>query len=114
MRTRQVSRIGPTCDVFGIPVASLSMEETIAFCDEMLSGQRPTGLVCTADTSGVVIAQTDEELKTIYQTSALNTADSQGVVWAMKRRGYPDRGRVSGVDLMDRLMALSAEKGYRV
>jgi N-acetylglucosaminyldiphosphoundecaprenol N-acetyl-beta-D-mannosaminyltransferase len=100
--------------VFGIPVASLSMEETLSFCDEMLAGQRPPGIVCTADTSGVVIAQQDEELKAIYNASALNTPDSQGVVWAMKRRGYPDRGRVSGVDLMDRLMALSAEKGYRV
>lgn len=78
-----------------------------------IAGQEPR-LVVTADACGIAQAQTDPELMKIYQTADLVTPDSVGVLWAVKRQGQGLPERVSGVDLVDRLCAASADKGYRI
>jgi N-acetylglucosaminyldiphosphoundecaprenol N-acetyl-beta-D-mannosaminyltransferase len=60
-----------------------------------------------------VLAREDLELADVYKNASLVTADSSGVVWGLARRGAPVE-RVSGVDLVDRICALSAEHGYRL
>lgn len=72
-----------------------------------------THIVATADSSGIYMAQSDPLLMDIYRRASLVTCDSYGVVWAVRRAGR-DVERVSGVDVADRLMRLSAEKGYSV
>jgi N-acetylglucosaminyldiphosphoundecaprenol N-acetyl-beta-D-mannosaminyltransferase len=71
-------------------------------------------LVITADSSGIVLAQTDQHWRDILNSADLVTPDSNGVVWAARRRGTPLRERVSGVDLLDILCARASKKGYRV
>jgi N-acetylglucosaminyldiphosphoundecaprenol N-acetyl-beta-D-mannosaminyltransferase len=44
----------------------------------------------------------------------LVTADGQPVVWASRLLGDPLPSRVPGIDLMERLLALAADQGYRV
>ncbi|MEZ0325554.1 MAG: WecB/TagA/CpsF family glycosyltransferase [Fimbriimonas sp.] len=68
----------------------------------------------TADSSGIVQAQTDSELAALYEMASLVTADSSGVVWAINRRQRCIRERVSGVEIVDRVCALSADRGYRI
>jgi N-acetylglucosaminyldiphosphoundecaprenol N-acetyl-beta-D-mannosaminyltransferase len=53
-------------------------------------------------------------LRELMLEADLITPDSFGVVWAAKRAGKPVEGRVSGVDLVDRICGLSARKGYRL
>jgi N-acetylglucosaminyldiphosphoundecaprenol N-acetyl-beta-D-mannosaminyltransferase len=71
-------------------------------------------IVVTADASGLAQAQSDPEHLNIIRNADLVTADSVGVIWAAKRAGMPVPERVSGVDLVDRICALSADKGYRI
>jgi N-acetylglucosaminyldiphosphoundecaprenol N-acetyl-beta-D-mannosaminyltransferase len=71
-------------------------------------------LVITADASGIVQAQTDGELKALYEKAALVTADSTGVVWAINRKQPCLKERVSGVDIVDEVCRLSADRGYRI
>ncbi|MBS1719638.1 MAG: WecB/TagA/CpsF family glycosyltransferase [Armatimonadetes bacterium] len=71
-------------------------------------------MVVTADAAGIVQSQSDPELRKIYEEADLVTPDSIGVLWAAKRKGHPLPARVSGVDLAERLCALSADKGYRI
>jgi N-acetylglucosaminyldiphosphoundecaprenol N-acetyl-beta-D-mannosaminyltransferase len=102
----------PTGEVLGVRVSLLDMDATVKAVDELVAAAEPA-LVATADASGLVIAGEDERLRRAYGTAALVTADSNGVVWALRRAGHRV-SRVSGVDLMDRLCRLSAEKGQRI
>ncbi len=103
----------PTAEVLGVPIACISMEETIDFIDRRLQAGEPSVIV-TADSSGLVMAQEDSELREIYRGAALATPDSAGVVWALHRKGAREVMRVSGVEILDRLCGLSAKKGYRI
>jgi len=98
--------------VLGIPVCVATMDETVAAVEALIQSEGHH-LVVTADASGIVIAQEDQALRDIYHSASWVTADSNGVVWALGRQGIKTE-RVSGVDLADRLLALSAAKGYRV
>ncbi|MBX3110767.1 MAG: WecB/TagA/CpsF family glycosyltransferase [Fimbriimonadaceae bacterium] len=110
--TPATERPADTCPVLGVPVSLLGMDATVSAIEAMV-GSAAGSMVVTADSSGLAAAQDDPELRDIYLRSAMATADSIGVVWALRRRGHHVK-RVSGVDLVDRLCALSAEKGYRI
>ncbi len=102
-----------TQKLLGLEISLLDMDATVLAIDKMVqSGQ--SHMVVTADASGFVIAERDEELRKIYCQADLLTPDSQGVVWALKREGIQNVSRVTGVDLVDRLCALSSQKGYRI
>lgn len=112
MTTTQTARCDSTGDVLGFAVSVRDMAETLAELEQMLQSSEPN-IVVTADSSGLVIAQSDEVLAGIYRNAELATADSNGVVWALRRQGH-SATRVSGVDLVGELCRLSAEKGYRI
>ncbi|MEZ5162827.1 MAG: WecB/TagA/CpsF family glycosyltransferase [Fimbriimonadaceae bacterium] len=103
---------GERISVLGIPVSNVNMGRAVDLIDQLVqSGD--SHIVTTADSSGIVIAKSDPELTKIYQEASLVTPDSYGVVWGLKKAGI-QADRVTGVDLVDRLFKLSAEKGYRV
>lgn len=102
-----------TVDILGIPVHRISMEDALGAIERFIASDRPH-LVVTADASGVVTAQTDSEFREILLTADLVTPDSAGILWASSKFGSPIPARVSGVDLLDQICALSADKGYRL
>lgn len=71
-------------------------------------------LVVTADATAIVIAHSNSAFKSLIESADLVTPDGNGVIWAAKHRGTQLQERVSGVDLVDRLCSLSADKGYRI
>jgi N-acetylglucosaminyldiphosphoundecaprenol N-acetyl-beta-D-mannosaminyltransferase len=89
------------------------MNQTMDRLREFVRSGRPH-FVITADASGIVQAQTDTEYRALYAQADLVTPDSAGVLWAARRQGTPLPGRVSGVDLVDRLCAESADYGHRI
>lgn len=99
--------------ILGMPIDRLTMDETMARIHEFITGDRPR-LIVTADSSGIVQAQTDPVLRQLYLEADLVTPDSAGIVWAARRYGGAIPGRVSGVDLVDRVCAASADRGYRI
>jgi N-acetylglucosaminyldiphosphoundecaprenol N-acetyl-beta-D-mannosaminyltransferase len=99
--------------ILGIGVDRVTMGEAMAILEGFLSQSQPK-FVITADASGIVQAQDDPEYLNLLQTADLVTPDSIGVVWAAKRSHLPISERVSGVDLVGRLCALSADKGHRI
>lgn len=101
-----------TCGLFGFEISTEGMDRTLAAIeDSIITGRQ--GIVVTADSYGLVLAQEDASLAEVYRKAAILTPDSSGVVWALGRKGHRVE-RVSGVDLVDRLCALSSEKGYRI
>lgn len=102
-----------TVHILGVPVDVVTFEEAIAAIEGfLLNGGHH--LVATADASGINIAQSDPAFMAILQAADLVTPDSVGVLWASKRLGKPISARVSGVELVDRLCELSAQKGFRI
>lgn len=99
--------------ILGLPVDRLDMHETLRVLEKFIASKTPH-LIVTADAAGIVQAQSDEEWNAIFRSADLRTPDSVGVLWAAKRAGKPIREKVSGVDLVDRLCELSADKGYRI
>lgn len=99
--------------ILGVEIDRVTMAETLERLESFVAAQRPH-LVVTADASGIVQSKDDPELAKIYAEADLVTPDSVGVLWAAKRQGEPLPERVSGVDIVDRVCALSAEKGYRI
>lgn len=102
-----------TRDVLGVPVGIVSMASTLEFARAWLREDQ-SRLLLTSDSQGIYLAQTDSELKAIYQRAALNTPDSYGVVWALRRQGIHLEDRVTGVDLVSGLCEIAAQEGKSV
>src|SRR5438128_2084831 len=103
----------PRVSILGLPVDRVTMADALAIVESFVAERRPH-IVVTADASGLAQAQSDLEHLEIIRSADLVTPDSVGVMWAGKRIGQPFPERVSGVDLVDRVCGLSADKGYRL
>ena len=99
--------------ILGIGIDRLTMAETIEKFREFLLESTPR-LVLTADASSIYMASHRPDVREIFERADLVTADGSGVVWAAKKLGTPVQERVSGVELVDELFALSAKGGYRI
>jgi len=58
--------------------------------------------------------QSDAELRQSVNNCDLINADGQAVVWASKLLGSPLKERVAGIDLMENLVGLAYQKGYKI
>lgn len=102
------------CELLGAAVDPLTMDETVAAIEQLLAdgGQGHNHLAMNA--AKLVSVSNDPELVERFATATLVTADGQALVWASKLLGDPLPERVAGIDLMDRLVDLSARKGRRI
>jgi N-acetylglucosaminyldiphosphoundecaprenol N-acetyl-beta-D-mannosaminyltransferase len=100
-------------DMFGVPVACIGMKKALARVEQFVRERSPH-LIVTSDSAGIVRAHDDPEFQQILRTADMVTADGRGVVWMARVLGLPMRERVSGVDMMDRICALAAQRGYSV
>src|SRR5690242_13234667 len=88
--------------LMGVGVDAVTMEQALRQIDCMIAQPGPHQVV-TLDASMCVMAQSDRELAEIVCSAALVTPDSTGVVWACRRSGHPLSGRVSGVEIVEKL-----------
>ena len=99
--------------ILGVRVDVVDMEAALAAIEEFIQDGKPH-MVVTADSSGIVLAQRDQELKKIINAADLVTPDSIGILWAARRFGTPLIERVSGADLVMHLCERAARSGHRV
>ncbi|EPY2289500.1 WecB/TagA/CpsF family glycosyltransferase [Clostridium sporogenes] len=102
-----------TVKMFDCNVAALTMEETIQEIECYIKERKPVQHV-VINAGKVVLMENNEELKTVIQKCPLINADGQSIVWASKILAKPLPERVTGIDLMENLVCLSNEKGYRI
>src|SRR5678816_4195386 len=103
----------PAVRILGLSVHDVDMTATLDAIDAFVQEGKPHHII-TADASMLVMAQDDPEMKSIIAQAELVTPDSVGVLWAAKRMKQRLRERVSGVEIVERLCASSAERGYRI
>ncbi len=99
--------------LLGLPVDSLTMEETIGLIrDGIKNGKVIQHVVVNA--AKMVNAQEDLALRQSIIESDIINADGQSVVWAARFLGNPLPERVAGIDLMERLVSMAHENGLKV
>ena len=94
-------------------VNALSLEETIAEVEGIIQRGVPTQHV-VVNASKVNLMEADKELASIVNSCPLINADGASIVWAAKQLGIPLTERVTGVDLFQALVELSADMGYKI
>lgn len=99
-------------DFLGIPVDSLTMSETITLIDDAIQQNRRINHV-VINAGKVVSMQTDKQLfESVVSCDVIN-ADGQSIVWAARFLGKNLPERVAGADLMQYLVQLASDNGYK-
>jgi N-acetylglucosaminyldiphosphoundecaprenol N-acetyl-beta-D-mannosaminyltransferase len=98
---------------FGSKINLLTMRETLAHIDSRLCQHVFTQHV-VVNVAKIVHMQADKELAASVQACDIVNVDGMGVVWGARFLGIAVPERVSGADLFDELLALSAQRGYPV
>lgn len=103
----------PSISILNTTIHNLSMQETLQLVDTAISnGDQIHHVVVNA--GKIVAMQKDLQLRQSVNESDLINADGQAVVWASKFLGKPLKERVAGIDLMENLVELAAEKNYKI
>jgi len=98
-------------DVLGVPIERIDMDGALRRVDQFIEARSPH-MIVTSDTPGLVRAHDDPEFQAIVRAADMVTADGRGVVWMARVLGLPVQERVSGVDLVERICQLAAQRGY--
>lgn len=94
-------------------VNALSLNETVDEVEKIIKARKPTQHV-VINASKINLMENDSELADIVNACPLINADGASVVWAAKKLGVPLAERVTGIDLFQRLVEVSAKKGYGI
>src|SRR4051794_41162079 len=107
---RQLTR----ADVLGCPIDRLGIDEVVDRCRELIEEPGRTTSQVSVNAAKLVAIHDDARLRKLVLDCDLVTADGQSVVWASRLLGDALPERVAGIDLMERLLRLAEEHGYRV
>ncbi|MEA3459661.1 MAG: WecB/TagA/CpsF family glycosyltransferase, partial [Chloroflexota bacterium] len=102
-------------EILGVRVDDVTYEEALSLIEGFIQEGTPHQIV-TVNPEFVVAAQRDEEFKRILNAADLALPDGIGLIWASRLLGpcRPLRERVAGSDLVPKVGALAAERGYRL
>lgn len=99
--------------VLGCPIDALTLEESVARVQDAVA-RRETCQHVAINAAKLVRFQNDQALRGAIEGCELITADGQAVVWAGRILGQPIPERVTGIDLMDALLAAAEHEGQKV
>lgn len=100
-------------DILGTPIDNVTMNETIEMIAEAIDHNQSLNH-SVVNAGKIVLMHKDPVLKESVVTADIINADGQGVVWASRFLGQPLVQRVTGIDLMDNLVALANRKRYKI
>lgn len=107
----------PPALLFGLPIADVTMSETLDRIGEMVRRGRATGRshqVATVNVDFMVNALEDATLAEILRGADLCLADGTPIVWMANAFGMPIAERVAGSDLVPLLFDRSQTTGWRI
>jgi len=94
-------------------VDAFNMDETLMAIEERILARQITQHV-VINAGKIVLMEKDKDLREIVNSCPIINADGQSVVWASRFLGHDLPERVTGIDLMFRLIERASLKGYRV
>ncbi|HEV2274219.1 MAG TPA: WecB/TagA/CpsF family glycosyltransferase [Acidobacteriaceae bacterium] len=99
--------------VLGVPFDNVTMDEAVEFVADKIT-ERRFHQIATANVDFLIHALKDRKLQSILCACDLVVPDGMPIVWAARMMGTRLKERVSGVDLVPRLAALAAARGYGI
>ena len=99
--------------LLGADIDALNMEETVERVAGFIRSGRPHRII-TLNPEFLYRAQFENQLMELAKRADLVTPDGVGIVWACRMAGRPVPERVTGIDLMLRLVKRAATEGWRV
>lgn len=100
-------------NLFSCPMDIATMGETVSWVADRTSKRQFTQHV-VVNVAKLVNMRSDSKLAKSIRDCDLINIDGMGVVWAARFLGHRVQERVAGVDLFERLVCMSAEKGFPV
>lgn len=99
-------------DFLGIPIDSMTLQETVNRVDEAIrSNEKINHVVINA--GKVVLMQKNKELFNSVVSCDIINADGQSIIWAARLLGKKLPERVAGIDLMQELVNLAYNRNYK-
>jgi len=102
-----------TRKIWELEFVNAHMDELVHVLENRIADSMKTFLI-TANPEIVMYGKKEGGYHSILQEADFLIPDGIGIVIASKVLGYPLKQRLTGFDLMGRLLKLSHEKGYRV
>lgn len=99
--------------IFNCPIDIYTMDETVAKIDKSIQNKDHLHHV-VVNAAKLVYMQKNKELYDSVVSSDIINPDGQAVVWASIFLNQPLKERVAGIDLMQNLVKLAYERGYKV
>ncbi len=99
--------------ILGVRVDDVTDEEALAHIQGYID-RGGAHQIATVNVEFIMAARRDVTFRHVLAEASLCVPDSVGVVWAARRQGHPLRQRVAGVDLVEKIAARAAERGWRV
>ena len=102
-------------NIRGVLFDDVDMAEAVARCEELIASDDTPHRVHTPNAEIVQLCVEQPEYYELINSASLIVPDGSGIILAAKLLHTPlVKGKVAGVELGERLAALSAEKGYRL
>jgi len=100
-------------EFFGLNLDLITVEETLSRISKFIKTKQCAQHV-VVNVAKLVYAQKDNELKNIINSCPLVNVDGAGIILGARFLGIDIPERVTGIDLMHKLIEYSALNGYRV
>ena len=100
-------------ELFGCPMDSTTMNETVEFIVERIKAEQYTQHV-VVNAAKVVAAQRDRVLAESIRSCDLINIDGMAVVWSARMLGNFVPERVAGVDLFEELLKRSSQEKFKI
>lgn len=102
----------PVCTILGVNIAAIKMEWLIDYLVEHLS-ELSGDYITVANVHTTVTAFEDREYCAVQNNALMAIPDGGPLSSIGRKRGIADMERTTGPSLMEKIFAISAEKGYR-
>ena len=110
----EASKGSEKAELLGLSFDAVTMETAVARCLELCLAPRTSHTVITANATHLCMMRRDPELSRACRAGHLILADGMSVVWSLRASGRRIPERVTGVDLMARLLAAGGHHRLRV
>lgn len=92
-----------------VPLDPLSWDQTLEIVSQW-AAQDQGRMVCLCNSHSLVSAQRDPGFRHVLARADLRLPDGAPVAWRLRQMGHPRQARISGPDLMERYLALAAQR----
>jgi N-acetylglucosaminyldiphosphoundecaprenol N-acetyl-beta-D-mannosaminyltransferase len=101
-------------ELFGCPLDIVDFEETAAWCRKTIQGNAPPVQLMTINAQSLLLVKDDAEVGEAVKKAGLIVGDGVSIAIATRALKLPWKGRVTGVDLTQRILADGMSYGLKV